>query len=148
MHEPSRRHFPLRGLAPLCLGLALAVPAAADEGAAEYREHVMEAIGGHMQSAVDILRGDVPHQEHLRLHVNALAELAGIADTLFPEGSEGGDALPEIWEEPEDFSARLASFQQAAEALEDALDGGGEIGQAVQELGQACKACHDDYRDE
>ena len=149
MHETSWRRLPLRGLKPFCLGLALAaLPATADEGAADYRHHVMEAIGGHMQSAVDILRRKVPHQQHLELHVNALADLAGIADTLFPAGSEGGDALPAIWQNPEDFRARLTDFQQAAADLKSAVNGGGEIGPAFQQLGQACKACHDDYRDD
>ena len=67
---------------------------------------------------------------------------------MFPEGSEGGDALPAIWQNPEDFRARLTDFQQAAADLKSAVNGGGEIGPAFQQLGQACKACHDDYRDD
>jgi cytochrome c556 len=137
------------GLKHLWLGLALAaLPAAASEGDAEYREHVMASIGGHMQAAADIVQQKVPHQDHFQLHVNALAEMAGIARTLFPEGSQGGDALPAIWENPDDFAAKLDDLEQAAANLKSTVDSGGEIIPAFQQVGQACKSCHDDYRDE
>lgn len=133
----------------LSAGLVLAaMPVLADEGAVDYREHVMEAIGGHMQAAADIAKQKVPHTAHLSMHVGAIADLSTIADTLFPEGSEGGDALPEIWQNPEDFAAKLNDFQTAAAGLQEAVDGGGNVGSAFQELGQACKSCHDDYRED
>ena len=102
----------------LAAGL-LATSAVADEGAMEYREHSMEAIGGHMQAMVDIIRQKVPHTSHMALHADAMADLAGITGTLFPEGSEGGDALPEIWSNPEDFAAKVAAFDTAAAGLKD-----------------------------
>ena len=49
--------------------------------------------GLDMQAAADILRQKVPHEDHLSLHVNGLVALSGIVHTLFPDGSEGGDAL-------------------------------------------------------
>jgi len=145
-----RSHGP-NGLGILSLALMAtlsAPPSMADEGAAEYREHVMESIGGHMQASADILQQKVPHQDHLRLHVAALADMAGIARTLFPEGSEGGDALPAIWENPDDFSNRLTAFEDAAAELKIAMDDGGNIGPALQKVGQACKGCHDNYRED
>ena len=120
----------------------------ADEGARDYRHHTMEAIGGHMQALVDILRGKVPHQSHLAMHAGSIAELSAITGTLFPEGSAGGHALPAIWEQPEDFAARVVEFQEAAEGLRDTIAAGGNIGPAVQGLGEACKGCHDSYREE
>lgn len=150
MNDTSGRPAP-RARKLLCLVLAAAAPAvaaAAAEGAAEYREHVMESIGGHMQAAADILRQKVPHQDHLRLHVNALADMAGIAHTLFPEGSEGGDALPAIWSNADDFASRLADFEAAAGDLKVAVSNGSDVGATFQKLGQACKSCHDNYRDD
>ena len=129
----------------------LALPLAASEGEIEYREHTMEAVGGHMQAIVDILKQKVPFTSHLALHANALADLSEIAPTLFPEGSEGGDALPEIWEDVDDFAERLMAFEEAANDLQATIAGGGEmgaVGAAVQSLGQACKGCHDNFRDE
>lgn len=138
-----------RGLTHLWLGLALiALPVAASEGDADYREHVMDAIGGHMQAAADIARQKVAHTDHLKLHVDAIAELSTIAHTLFPAGSEGGDALPDIWENPEDFAGKISAFEEAAAGLKTAVDSSGDIGAAFQKLGQACKSCHDDYRED
>jgi len=122
--------------------------ALADEGAAEYREHTMEAIGGHMQAMVDIVRQKVPHTSHLPIHADAMASLAEISDSLFPEGSEGGDALPAIWSDAEDFAKHISAFKDAAIGLQSAVANGEPIGPAFQKLGQACKGCHDDYRKE
>lgn len=133
----------------ILLGLALvALPAVASEGELEYREHVYESIGGHMQAMADILQQKVPHTGHLALHANALADMAGIAKTLFPAGSEGGHALPEIWANPEDFAERMGKFEEAATGLKAAVASGEGVGPAFQSLGQACKNCHDKYREE
>jgi cytochrome c556 len=130
------------------LGVALlALPAAAVADAVEYRQHVMKAVGGHMQSSASILRGLVPHQDHLPLHVDAIAELAQIVHTLFPEGSRGGDARAAIWNNPDDFDAKLAGLREAAGAMSDAVANGDGVMPAFQRLGQACRNCHDDYRD-
>ncbi len=133
------------------LGLSLLLASAtslADEGAADYRHHTMEAIGGHTTAVFDILQGKVPHQAHLAAHAGALADMAAIAHTLFPEGSIGGNAKAAIWEQPEAFAERMTAFQEAAPAFRDAIVDGGDIGAAAQALGQACKGCHDDFKDE
>ena len=126
----------------------VAAPAFADEGAMDYRHHTMEAIGGHTVAFFDILQGKVPHQDHLALHAGALAELSAIVGTLFEVNAPGGHALPAIWENPEDFAERVAAFQEAAAALRDTIASGGAVGPAAQALGQACKGCHDSYREE
>ena len=127
--------------------LAAALPSAASEGDMDYRHHTMEAIGGHMQALGDILRGKVDHVDHLPVHAAALASLAEITPTLFPAGSGGDtDALPAIWENPEDFAERLKAFKEAAAGLLAAAETGGNVRAATQKLGQACKGCHDSYR--
>ena len=120
------------------------------EADAEYRKHAMQAVGGHMQAIVKIIRGEVPHASHLPMHGNAMADLAEAAGSLFPEGSEGGDALPAIWEDPEDFAEKIEAFRTAAQSFKEAAAGGdvAAAGAALQNLGGACKGCHDDYRQE
>ncbi|MEZ5558685.1 MAG: cytochrome c [Pseudomonadales bacterium] len=133
----------------LALALTLTTASAlADEGAAEYRHHVYEALGGHMQSMADILRQKVAHTDHLAPHARAIADLSEIAPTLFPAGSEGGDALPAIWENPDDFNAKMTAFGEAAQALKAATASGEGVGPAFQNLAKACKACHEEYRAE
>jgi cytochrome c556 len=133
-------------LAALPLGALSVASASASEGEVEYRQHVMAAVGGHMQSIAAILRQKVPHQAHIGLHADALASLSGIADTLFPEGSQGGDTLPAAWQKPEDFAKRLEDFETAATGFAAAVRAGDGVGPAFQQVGQACKSCHDSYR--
>ncbi|MDE0193072.1 MAG: cytochrome c [Gammaproteobacteria bacterium] len=128
----------------------VAIAASASEGEVNYRQHTMSAIGGHMRAVVDIVRGDVPHMEHLATHASAMADLAEIAPTLFPESSKGGDALDAIWEDGEDFESKLNAFKEATVAFKTAAESGerAEIMGAFQGVGQACKGCHDNYRAE
>lgn len=128
----------------------VAIAVSASEGEVSYRQHTMSAIGGHMRAIVDIVRGDVPHMDHLATHASAMADLAEIAPTLFPESSKGGDALDAIWEDGEDFESKLNAFKEATAAFKTAAESGerGEIMGAFQGVGQACKGCHDDYRAE
>ena len=126
----------------------LAVNAVGAEADVEYRKNAMAAVGGHMQGIVKIIRGEVPHTDHLPMHGDAMAGLAEIAPTLFAEGSEGGDALAAIWENPDDFAEKLEAFRGAALAFKEAAAGGDRAaaGGALMDLGGACKGCHDDYR--
>ena len=135
----------LVGAAALAL---LALPLGASEGQMEYRQHTMAAVGGHTTALFDILTGKVAHTGHLAAHAEALKAMSGLAGTLFPAGSEGGDALPAIWEDSDDFAERLSAFQAAAGNLSDVVAAGGEVMPAAMQLGQACKGCHDNYRAE
>lgn len=128
----------------------VAIAVSASEGEVNYRQHTMSAIGGHMRAIVDIVRGDVPHMDHLATHASAMVDLADIAPTLFPESSKGGDALDAIWEDGEDFASKLDAFKEATTAFKTAAESGdsGEIMGAFRGIGQACKGCHDDYRAE
>lgn len=120
------------------------------EGDVDYRHSAMKAIGGHMQAIAKIVRREVSHSEHLVLHANAMADMASITPDLFPEGSHGSETLPAIWEQPEDFAERLDAFRSAAETFKQAAASGNSasIGSAIRGLGQSCKGCHDNYREE
>lgn len=129
-------------------GCAVAFAVAASEGAVKYRQNTMKAVGGHMGAIVGIIRGEVPHDGHLPMHANALAAIAAAAPSLFAAGTEGGDTLPAVWEEPEDFQAKLDAFKDATTTLKAAADAGEGVREALRGVGQACKGCHDDYRAE
>lgn len=134
----------------VAVAVAAAIPGVASQGDIDYRHHTMEAIGGHMQALFDILRGKVPHEDQIPVHAAALSSLAQITPTLFPPGSGDGktEALPAIWENPEDFAERLDAFTEAAAGLHDATQSGDGVAKAAQNLGQSCKGCHDSYREQ
>lgn len=129
----------------------LAVPAMADEGTIEYREAVYTAIGGHMKALGAIVKGQVPRNEDMKPHADAIAALSEITPHLFPEGSGKGktDAKPEIWTKADDFKEDMDSFAKAAKAMAAAAGGSDEatIAAAFGELGKACKECHDSFRE-
>lgn len=139
----------MRRFITFALAVLMSFAAAADEDQVEYRQEVMSAIGGTMGALGKILKQEVDRPNDLAPLAAALAELAETAQSVFPEGSEGGDALPEIWEEPEDFAERLTTLKKAANAFREAASSGdmAQIGPAVGELGQACRGCHSRYRE-
>lgn len=116
-----------------------------------YREGVMMSVGGNMKAMVAILKGKV-HQNDFKFHARSLADLAEIVPTIFPAGSGEGktDALPAIWKKPDEFKKTVQRFVKAANNLADSSESGdmGKIGPAINELGKACKNCHDNFRKE
>ena len=134
----------------ITLSAMLLSSVAANEDVAEYRHLMMESIGAHMKSANMILRGQLDNWDHLQVHAEALRELGDIMPSLFTEGSEGGEALAVIWEEPEEFSKRVVAFQDAASSFATAATGDDRatVGEAFGQVGRSCKGCHDRYREE
>lgn len=69
---------------------------------------------------------------------------------LFPAGSDQGDtkALPEIWQSPDDFAAKLKVLQDESAMLVTAAAGGDMAAVKAQydKLGGACGGCHKVYK--
>jgi cytochrome c556 len=135
------------------LATVLAGSALADDNAVKYRQHTMDAVGGHMQALAEIVKGQVDHKDHIAVHASSLAALSGIAPDLFGADSKTGadtKALPKIWEQPDVFKQRLDGFRTAAEDLDAVVKSGDmtNFGAAFGALGKACKSCHDDFKKE
>ncbi|MDO5604269.1 MAG: cytochrome c [Paracoccus sp. (in: a-proteobacteria)] len=124
------------------------------EDAIEAREGYMKMLNIDMGTLSGMARGDIPYDEAAaRTAGNNIAALAGydIAG-LFIQGSAPDDgvetgALQAVWQNPDDFAAKYAQFQEAAAGAGDRVAGGAaDIGPVLQALGGSCKACHDNYR--
>lgn len=63
-----------------------------------------------------------------------------------PNGN--GDALPVIWEKPQEFAAEQEKFLNAVNQLNEAAQTGrlDEIKAKFGEVGASCQACHDTFR--
>jgi len=134
------------------LATTFTAPAIADDaGEIKYRQSVMKAVGGHMGAIAGILKSSTVNGANLQVHANGLAELSAIAPSVFPAGSDFGEttALPVIWEKPADFAAAMKKFQDAAAAMAVAAKTGdmGQVGAAMGPLGEACKNCHETFRE-
>ncbi|SIN99693.1 Cytochrome c556 [Parasphingorhabdus marina DSM 22363] len=119
----------------------------------EARQGQLEKIGESFKTISDQLKSDSPDVAAIQAAAASVPENAtGMAD-WFAEGTgpDSGvetDALPIIWEEKDDFLAKVTAMQEAAVALVAATEGGdvAAIGAAFRETGGTCKACHDKYR--
>jgi cytochrome c556 len=145
--QPSR-------LAPLTLLAVLTATSAvrADGVHIEYRQEVMEAVGGHTGALKLLVTGKIDRPQDAKAHVLALDALARIVDpSLFPAGSGEGktEALPAIWEKPAEFKKAISDFQTAVAALAQKADAApAEMADAFSAMAKACKGCHDKFRKE
>ena len=147
----------IRSLIPLTLTVGLLASAAYANGKHEndsnevkYRHTVMEAMGNQFGAIVMVFTKRVDQPDNLKVHAKALADTATVASTLFPPGSEGGEALPIIWEEPDRFAAAMDDLVKKTAALSDAADSGDQAAMAAafKAAGESCKGCHERYKEE
>lgn len=118
------------------------------------RHENYEKIGDAMKVVTRELKRDEPNLAAVRTGAQAIAVLAPQVPSWFPAGS-GPDvgkteARAQIWQRPEDFSAKAQAFDQAAKRFEVAVQGSDveAMRAAHGDLGKTCKACHDLYREE
>jgi cytochrome c556 len=119
-----------------------------DEDVIAYRQHIMQAL--HHQAAIlgQIVSYAVPN-DHVIEHLEALSLLASTALKSFEEEVQGGDARPEVWEDWEDFSARMNEFAEKTAAATENAKVNGKDAALVNILDVlSCKGCHEDYREE
>ncbi|SNR23492.1 cytochrome c [Paracoccus sediminis] len=136
------------------LGLPAVATAQSVEDALEARQGFMTMLGLNMGTLSGMAKGEIPYDEAAagRAAANIVALTQYDAPALFIDGTSSEDtdeseALPAIWENPDDFRSKFAGLVEAAAGSPAAVAGGQEnLGPVVQRLGGACKACHDDYR--
>ena len=158
---PSRLSTLQRALTSLALAGLLAAGGAAGATAqdagkpkdlVEYRQAIMSSLGGHAGAAARIVKGQVD-ADHLMQHAEAIGATAPTVDDIWWDNSgyddyEKTDALPKIWEQPDDFQSKIDQFQTAAQEFVAAVETGkrGQIIQGFKALGDSCGGCHDSYR--
>ena len=136
---------------------AQAIPTAAVTG--EQARKVMhdrhesyEKFGDAMKALSRDVKAASPDLAAVRKNAAVFTDLGPQMLSWFPPGSgpEAGktDAKAEIWQKPEDFTAKSRAFNQAATAFQAAAQGSdvAAVRAAYADLGKSCKACHDLYR--
>lgn len=122
------------------------------EDAIKYRQSVFTVIGWNFGSMAAMAKGKKPYNaEEFARNAEIVAFMSKLPLEGFTPGSESGDtrAKPDIWLDMEDFKAKLHKMQQEVEALAKVAKTGDLAAAKSQlgEAGQACKACHDKYRE-
>ena len=117
-----------------------------------YRQSYFALVAMNFGPIGSMVKGEMPWDEaKLNTFASDLAALATMdVSRAFPPGSDKGTtrAKPEIWDNQEDFKAKLEDMQQALAALQVAAGSGDKkiIAEATGAAGKACKACHDEYK--
>jgi cytochrome c556 len=118
------------------------------------RHEGMEALGDATKAIHRALAASSPDLATVRSNTAKIAMLSQRASGWFPAGT-GPDvgktgAKPDIWQNPEDFAAKLRNFQGAAREFNAAAssDDQSTLNAGFAKLGGSCKACHDKYRAE
>lgn len=119
------------------------------------RREAMKANGAALKAISDIIKADGPVAD-IAPHAAKVNEVAQKAPDLFPAGSDqprGKDpgqtmAKSEIWQNPEDFAAKIKAFQEEAAMFTMAVAGGDMAAVTAQldKLGGACGSCHKAYQ--
>jgi cytochrome c556 len=122
------------------------------ENAIKYRQAVMKSMAAHIEVLSMMAFNKVAVNEFYQSHADALANATTELKFLFPAGSGQGEteALPAIWQNPDDFNAARSDAEQAFAALRDAVAGGDgkAITGAFAAAGKSCKGCHEKFREE
>lgn len=105
--------------------------------------HNLGILGGMAQGQVDY------DASLAQIAADNLAALAALDETTYwPEGTaEGTKALPAIWENADDFTAKQEGMTTASAAMAEVAGTDlASLQAAIRDLGGACSACHREYR--
>jgi len=140
----------------LCLALALATATAAvahvgvKNPAVMERMHGMKEIGDNLKVLVAMNKGERPFdRDAAKAAAAAIADHAAQTPALFEarEDDPKSEAKPAIWENFADFTAKSNALETRARDLSTTLDSADALPQALLDLGQTCRDCHQSYRE-
>jgi cytochrome c556 len=124
--------------------------------AIEARQKAMKQNAEHMKAINAYVESGQGEPAAVAEHAKAIAEVAKVIPSVFPEGSSLADnhgiktaAKPEIWTNRAEFEAAAATLGEKANALAEAAAGGDKaaITAAFQDVGKnGCGACHSKFR--
>ena len=117
-----------------------------------YRQSWFTMIALNFGPMVAMVKGEIPwNDDQMAVYADELAILTSMDGMRgFADGSDKGTtrAKPAIWENKEDFMAKMDNMAMAVNALQEAANSGNRkaIAGDIAATGKACKACHDEYK--
>jgi len=142
-------------LVMLAVAIGAAVSAWAQmkpEDAIKYRQSAMFLVGQNFGPLAAMAQGKMPYDKDAAImYADIVAFVSRLPLRGFQPGTDTGGntkAKPEIWENMDDFKAKLEKMQQETAKLAEVAQSGdfNALKTQVGETGKACKACHDKYR--
>ncbi len=144
----------LVAIAVTLAGGSIACAAVKPEAAIHYRQSVYTMIGWNFAPLAQMVRGKTSWDAaEFARRAERIAFLAPQLLEGFPAGSASGaktEAKPEIWTHMDDFREKMSTLVRRSAALAEVAKGGDEamIKEQFRQTADACKSCHDKYRDE
>lgn len=117
------------------------------------RQENFEAIGDAFKTVRGELEKDAPDFALIAAKATDINARSQRIDGLFPAGTSTEDgfkteALPAIWQKPEEFKAASQKLTDESAKLASLASGGDKAAVAAQAMamGGSCKGCHDQFR--
>jgi cytochrome c556 len=132
-----------------------ALPAAAQfnkpEDAIKYRKAVFTVMNIHFARVAAMAQGKVAFDaKSAAENAEIAADMSKLPYAAFITGTDKGEtrAEPTIWTERDKFNDLARKMQEAMDKLNQAAKSGKfeAVKPAADDVGKACKACHDNYR--
>ena len=149
----GRQKVCVRWVVPLALmaGAGVVVAQAQEEGALVYREKIMRVNGASMGAINDVLKFKLPGaNEHIAAHAQTIHLQSQLITDAFQQEalSEESRAMPEIWQNWDEFAAAAETLEQETAKLAELAESGDSsaVMAQVRAVGQACGGCHDAFR--
>jgi cytochrome c556 len=119
------------------------------EDAIKYRQSAFTVMANAFGKISAVVKGEATYnKDEVAKNAAVVAMLSSLPWQGFGPGTEGGKAKEEIWSDPAKFKAAQDKLQLATANLNTAAQSGDleNIKKAFGATGQACKACHDDFK--
>jgi cytochrome c556 len=120
------------------------------ENQIKYRKAAYTLLNLNFGSLAAMAEGKKPfNQEEAQHNADFAAMLAPVPKNYFGEGTDKDTkAKPEIWSHRADFDAKMDKMVSEVGKLPAVVRAGDKAAfkKQVDDVGAACKACHDDYR--
>jgi cytochrome c556 len=138
--------------AALALG-ATAAQAQDPAAVAKARHEHFKELGGAFKAVRDELKKPAPDMGVIKVNAKSLDALAAQLPTWFAPGTgrdvvAKSEALPAVWQKPDEFKKDAANLASAAHSFDAAAQSGNldAVKAAVPAVGGACKACHEAFK--
>ena len=144
------KHLVLATLAPTLLvsGIAYA-QFKKPEDAIKYRQSAFTVMANSFGKISAVVKGEAPYnKDDVAKNAAVVAMISTLPWQAFGPGTEGGDALPEVWSDNAKFKSASEKMQLAVANLNTAAQSGDQeaIKKAFGAAGATCKGCHDDFK--
>lgn len=120
------------------------------ENQIKLRKSAYALMNYNFGSLAAMAEGKKPYnKEEAARNADMIAMLSDVPKGFFGEGTDKGEtkAKSEIWQKRADFDAKMDKMITEAKKLPQAARTDlAAVNKAVGDVGDACKACHDDYR--